>query len=138
MDLIDLVNSYNFSTSNDLTQLVNFPTQIPTVTLTVVFFFYLLLSSDASICFTTAFTPLGNSDHAAVSVCSDSPWNSLQNAMFHRIAYRISSNKHLTSNKRRPLINASPLGIHIEISTSPLISATPLNVVLIRIVTIFH
>ena len=30
---------YNFSTSNDLTQLVNFPTQIPTVTLTVVFFF---------------------------------------------------------------------------------------------------
>ena len=73
MDLIDLVNSYNFSTSNDLTQLVNFPTQIPTVTLTVMFFFYLLLSSDASICFTTAFTPLGNSDHIAVSVCSDFP-----------------------------------------------------------------
>ena len=73
MDLIDLVNSYNFSTSNDLTQLVNFPTQIPTVTLTVVFFFYSLLSSDASICFTTAFTPLENSDHIAVSVCSDFP-----------------------------------------------------------------
>ena len=35
---------YNFSTSNDLTQLVNFPTQIPTVTLKVMLFFiYLFL-----------------------------------------------------------------------------------------------
>ena len=35
---------YNFSTSNDLTQLVNFPTQIPTVTHTIVLFFiYLFL-----------------------------------------------------------------------------------------------
>ena len=35
---------YNFSTSNHLTQLGNFPTQIPTVTLTVVLFFiYLFL-----------------------------------------------------------------------------------------------
>ena len=35
---------YNFSTSKDLIQLVNFPTQITTVTLTVVLFFiYLFL-----------------------------------------------------------------------------------------------
>ena len=30
--------------------------------------------------------------------------------------YRISSNKRRASNKRRPLISAAPLGIHIEIS----------------------
>ena len=29
VELIDLVNSYNFSISNDLTQTVNFPTPIP-------------------------------------------------------------------------------------------------------------
>ena len=29
MELIDLVNSYNFSISNNLTQMVNFPTRIP-------------------------------------------------------------------------------------------------------------
>ena len=37
-----------------------------------------------------------------------------------------------------PLISATPLGIHVEISASPLICATPLNAVLIRIVTIFY
>ena len=42
------------------------------------------------------------------------------------------------SNKRRPLICAAPLVIHIEISASPLISAAPLNAALIRIVTIFY
>ena len=39
------------------------------------------------------------------------------------IEYRISSNKRRTSNQHRPLISAAPLGIHIEISASPLISA---------------
>ena len=29
VELIDLVNSYNFSISNDLTQMVNCPTEIP-------------------------------------------------------------------------------------------------------------
>ena len=29
VELTDLVNSYNFSISNDLTQMVNFPTPIP-------------------------------------------------------------------------------------------------------------
>ena len=123
---------YNFSTSNDLIQLVNFPTQIPTVMC------YFFLSSDASICFTTALTSLGNSDHVVVSVCSGFPWNSLRDAMFHRIACHVSSNNHLTSNKRCPLVSALPLGMHIEISTYPLISATPLNVALIRIVTVFY
>ena len=35
-------------------------------------------------------------------------------------------------------ISAAPLGIHIEISASPLKSIAPLNVVLIRIATIFY
>ena len=35
--------------------------------------FDLLISSDASICFTMAFPPLGNSDHVEVSVSIDFP-----------------------------------------------------------------
>ena len=35
-----------------------------------------------------------------------------------------------------PLISAAPLGIHIKISPSPLISTSPLNAALIRIVII--
>ena len=54
------------------------------------------------------------------------------------LTYRVSSNKHRASNKRRPLIKAAPSVIHIEISVSPLISVALLNAVLIRIVTIFH
>ena len=50
---------YSFSISNDLPQIVNFPTGT--------------LSSDASICSTMAFPPLGNSDHVVVSVSIDFP-----------------------------------------------------------------
>ena len=62
---------YNFSISNDLTQTVNFPTRIPDCdshSPTLLDFF---LSSDASICSTMAFPPLGNSDHVVVSVSID-------------------------------------------------------------------
>ena len=52
--------------------------------------------------------------------------------------YRISSNNHQASNKRCPLISVVPLGIHIKISTSPLINAAPPNAALVRIVTIFY
>ena len=52
--------------------------------------------------------------------------------------YCIFSNKRWASNKRRSLIRAALLGIHIEISASPLIDAALLNTVLIRIVTIFY
>ena len=48
------------------------------------------LSSDASICSTMAFPPLGNSGHAAVSVSIDVPTNSQRDAPFHRIAYDYS------------------------------------------------
>ena len=46
----------------------------------------LLLSSDASICYTIAFPPLGNSDHV-VSVSFDFLSNSKWHDLFHRIAY---------------------------------------------------
>ena len=50
----------------------------------------LFISSDASICFTTAFPPLENSDHVVVSVSIDLPINSKQDTPFDRIAYDYS------------------------------------------------
>ena len=75
---------YNFSISNDLTQMVNFPTQIPTQSPALL---DLLLSSDASIC---SFPPLGNSDHIVVSVSIEFPSNSQRDVPFHHIAYDYS------------------------------------------------
>ena len=76
MELIDLMNSYNFHISNVLTQMVNFPTQIPDYNSHIPALLNLFISSDASICSTMAFPPLGNSDHVAVSVSVDFPSNS--------------------------------------------------------------
>ena len=47
----------------------------------------LFISSDASICSTMTFPPLGNSDHIALSVLIDVPINSKHDAPFHRMAY---------------------------------------------------
>ena len=47
----------------------------------------LFISSDASICPTMAFPPLGNSDHVLVSVSIDFPSNSQRGAPLHHIAY---------------------------------------------------
>ena len=49
----------------------------------------LFISSDASICSTMAFPPLGNSDHV-VSVSIDFPSYSQRDAPFHCIAYDYS------------------------------------------------
>ena len=81
---------YNFSISNDLTQMINFPTRIPDCDSHSPALLELFLSSDASICSTMAFPPLGNSDHVVVSVSIDVPTNSQQDAPFHRIAYDYS------------------------------------------------
>ena len=69
--------------------MVNFPTQIPDCDSHSPALLDLFLSSNASICSTMAFAPLGNSD-AAVSVSIDFPTNSQQDAPFHRIAYDYS------------------------------------------------
>ena len=79
-----------FSISNDLTQMVHFPTRISDCDSPSPALFDLLLSSDASICSTMAFLPLGNSDHVVVSVSIDFPINLKWDALFHRIAYDYS------------------------------------------------
>ena len=67
---------YNFSISNDLTQMINFPMWIPDCDSHSPTLLDLLFSSDANIYFTMAFPPLGNSDHVVVSVSIDFPSNS--------------------------------------------------------------
>ena len=78
---------YNFSIANDLTQMVNFPTRIPDCDSHSPALLDLFISSDASICSTMAFPPLGNSDHVVVSVSIDFPSYSQRDALFHLIAY---------------------------------------------------
>ena len=70
--------------------MVNFPTRIPDCDSHSPALLDLFISSDASICSTMAFPPLGNSDHVVVSVYIDFPTNSQQDAPFHRIAYDYS------------------------------------------------
>ena len=86
VELIDLVNSVIIF-SNDLTQMVKFPTWIPDCDSHSPALLKLFISRDASICSTMAFPPLGKSDHVAASVSIDFPTNSQQDASFHRIAY---------------------------------------------------
>ena len=79
---------YNFSMSNDFTQIVNFSTRIPDCDSHSPALLDLFLSSDASTCSIMAFPPLGNSDHVdVVSVSIDFPINLKQNTPFHRVAY---------------------------------------------------
>ena len=53
-------NCYNFSISNDLTQMVNFPNRTPDCDSHSTALLDLFISSDASICSAMAFPPLGN------------------------------------------------------------------------------
>ena len=62
---------HNFSISNDLTQMVNFPTRIPDCDSHSPALLDFFLSFDASICSTMPFPPLGISDHVVVSVSID-------------------------------------------------------------------
>ena len=80
---------YNFSVSNDLTWMVNFPTRTPDCHSHSPALLDFFLSSDASICSTMAFPPLGNSDHV-VSDSIDFPSNSQWDALFHCVAYDYS------------------------------------------------
>ena len=69
------------------TQMVNFTTRIPDCDSQSPVLLDLFFTSDASICFTMAFPPLGNPDHVVVSVSIDSPSNSRQDDPFHRKTY---------------------------------------------------
>ena len=70
--------------------MVNFPTWIPGCDSHSPATLDLFISSDANICSTMTFPPLGNSDHIVVSVSIDFPSNSQRDAPFHRIAYDYS------------------------------------------------
>ena len=65
--------SFNFSISNDLTRIVNFPNQILDYDSDTPALFGFFFSSDASICSTMAFPSFGNSDHVVVSASIDIP-----------------------------------------------------------------
>ena len=70
--------------------MVNFPTRIPDCDSHSPALLDLFLSSDASICCTMAFPPLGNSDHVVASVSIDFPSYSQWDAPFHHMAYDYS------------------------------------------------
>ena len=57
---------YNFCISNDLTQMVNFPTGIPDCDSHIPALLGLFISSNTCIFFTMVFSPLGNSNHGVV------------------------------------------------------------------------
>ena len=81
---------YNMSISNDLTQMVNFPTRIPDCDCHSPVVLDLFLSSDTGICSAMAFPSMGNSDNVVVSVPIEFPSNSKEDALFHHIAYDYS------------------------------------------------
>ena len=81
---------YSFSVLNDLTHMLNFPTQIPDCDSHSPALLDLFISSDASICSTIPVPPLKNSDHLVVSVLIDFKSNSKRDALFHRIVYDYS------------------------------------------------
>ena len=81
---------YNFFYLKQVTQMVNFPTQIPDCHSQSLALLDLFISSDTSICSTMAFPPLGNSNHAVVSDSIDFPLNSKWDALFQSLAYDYS------------------------------------------------
>ena len=74
VELINLANSIIIS--NDLTQMVNFPTWIPDCDSHSPALLDLFFSTDVGICSTMALPTLVNSDHVIVSVSIDFPSNS--------------------------------------------------------------
>ena len=90
MELIDLVNSFNFSISNGVSQIFIIPTWIPDCYFHSPPLLDLFFSCDVIICYTMAFLPLWISDHAVFLVSIDFLSNSKGDAPFHSIAYDYS------------------------------------------------
>ena len=81
---------YNFSPSNDLTHIVNFPTRIPDCDSHSPALLDIFLSFQDSVWYTMAFPSLGRCNHVFVSVSIDFQVNSKQGTPFHRVAYNYS------------------------------------------------
>ena len=86
VELIDLVNSYNFSISNDLTQMVNFPTRIPDCDSLSPALLDLFISSYFLVFVLQWLSLHLESLIIFVSVSIDFPSYSQQDAPFHRIS----------------------------------------------------
>ena len=87
VELIELVNSVIiFLSQTTLRKLLTLLLGSQTVTHSPALL-DLFLSSDASICSTMAFPPLGNPDRVVVSDSVEFPSDSQRDAPFHRIAY---------------------------------------------------
>ena len=84
------MSGYKFSVSHDLTQMVNFPTQIPECNSHSLALLDLFIFSDASICSIKVFLPFRNSGHVLFSVSIHFPSYSQQDALFHYISYDYS------------------------------------------------
>ena len=81
--------SYN-SISNDLTQMVNFPTQILDCDSQSCCFGFILFLLTLVFLLQWLFLSFGNSDHVVVPVSIDFPSNSKRDVPFHRIVYDYS------------------------------------------------
>ena len=87
MELIDLVSTFIiFLSQTTLLRRLKF--LLGYLFLTFIYALLdLFISSDAGICSTMAFPPMGNSDHVVVLVSMDFLSNSIGDAPFHHIAY---------------------------------------------------
>ena len=81
---------FNFSITNNLSQLVNFPTWIPDCDSHSPAYLHLFIYFAPSTCSTMTFPPFRNSDHIVVSVSIDFPTNPKWDVLFHRLTYDYS------------------------------------------------
>ena len=81
------INAYNFSLSQSLTQLVDFPTRFPDRDDHRPSLLDLFLTSNPNICNISCLSPLGNSDHAVVNVDISLSSKAAQESPVHRTLY---------------------------------------------------
>ena len=81
------LEAYNFSISQSLTQIVDFPTRFPDHDEHNPHLLDLFLTSNPTICKPSGLSPLGNSDHAVVQIDISSNFKRAPEAPFHRTLY---------------------------------------------------
>ena len=81
------IETFNFSVSQNLTQIIDFPTRFPDNDAHSPSLLDLCMVSDATDCHTSCETPLGNSDHAVVSIFLQLKPNQSADHPSHRISY---------------------------------------------------